>query len=155
MIGGSNHMTTIEAIKATREKAGESQQTFSNHLGVTVTTVSRWETGRVTPDPQMLVRLANLAEERGLYEIATALNTAVIQRLGMSALNTVMVVEARLWQAGESLRRLAADYDIRENGNYDACARAIQEALASIRKNNPFEGTTGVLIQETAPRETR
>lgn len=51
-----------EAIKGLREHFGESQQRFSDRLGVTVRTVARYELEKPPPD-EMLGKLANMADE--------------------------------------------------------------------------------------------
>jgi transcriptional regulator with XRE-family HTH domain len=62
-----------EAVKAIREKLGKSQQDFSSRMRVTVTTVSRWETNRVTPEPATLGVLFQMACDLRLSDAAAAL----------------------------------------------------------------------------------
>ena len=47
-----------QRLKQLRKEMGLSQKSLSEHLGVTQQAVGKWETGRCTPDPQMLTRLA-------------------------------------------------------------------------------------------------
>lgn len=49
-----------EQLKACRKAKGMSQATLSKLLGVTQQAVGKWETGRSNPDPEMLVRLAEV-----------------------------------------------------------------------------------------------
>ena len=47
-------------LKECRKAKGMSQATLSRLLGVTQQAVGKWETGRSNPDPEMLVRLAEV-----------------------------------------------------------------------------------------------
>lgn len=49
-------------LRECRKAKGMSQATLSRLLGVTQQAVGKWETGRSNPDPQMLVRLAEVLE---------------------------------------------------------------------------------------------
>lgn len=49
-------------LKESRKAKGMSQAELSILLGVTQQAVGKWETGRSTPDPQMLVRIAEALE---------------------------------------------------------------------------------------------
>lgn len=49
-------------LKESRKAKGMSQAELSALLGVTQQAVGKWETGRSTPDPQMLVRIAEVLE---------------------------------------------------------------------------------------------
>lgn len=49
-------------LKECRKAKGMSQVTLSRLVGVTQQAVGKWETGRSNPDPQMLVRLAEVLE---------------------------------------------------------------------------------------------
>lgn len=66
-------MTTADAVRQIREKTGESQQAFSNRLGVTVTTISRWEQNHVTPMPDKLAALSHMARQLDLIGAAGTL----------------------------------------------------------------------------------
>jgi transcriptional regulator with XRE-family HTH domain len=68
-------MNTGQATRQLREKIGDSQQAFSNRLGVTVTTISRWENNRVTPEPSYLAALSNLARTYGMTVEAETLES--------------------------------------------------------------------------------
>lgn len=47
-------MTFSETIKSIRKKRLLSQEAFAKELGVSFTTVNRWETGKSTPTYKML-----------------------------------------------------------------------------------------------------
>ena len=66
-------MSTAEAVKQIRSKLNLSQQKFSDQLGVTVGTISLWETNKVTPMPNKLAALASMARTLELGEAADAL----------------------------------------------------------------------------------
>jgi transcriptional regulator with XRE-family HTH domain len=82
-------MTTAEAVLQIRTKIGESQQAFSNRLGVTVTTISRWEQNHVTPMPDKLAALSHMARQLDLIEAAGTLEHeagVLFQTLGRGGL---------------------------------------------------------------------
>ncbi len=51
-------------LKSFRESLGLTQQQFAVRLGVSVTTISRLETGRHKASPLLAARLAELAQEK-------------------------------------------------------------------------------------------
>jgi len=51
-----------ERLKEARLSAGKSQRDVATVLGVSESTISRWETGRTTPRTPTAVRLARLLE---------------------------------------------------------------------------------------------
>ena len=51
-----------ERLKAARKAKRYSQAEVSKMLGVTQQAVGKWETGRSTPDPQTVARLAEILE---------------------------------------------------------------------------------------------
>ena len=59
--GGNNSMHKDE-IKAIREKLGLTQEAFAREVGVTVTTISRWESGRVAPHQLAVDKIKELAK---------------------------------------------------------------------------------------------
>jgi transcriptional regulator with XRE-family HTH domain len=67
-------MGAAQAIRQVRKRLGESQQKFSNRLGVALMTVSRWETGTTTPDPEKRLLVSQLAKGLELSEAAKALD---------------------------------------------------------------------------------
>ena len=52
--------TAAEDIKNLRESLGMTQEEFAREVGVSFSTVSRWETGRGEPSPLARQRLAKL-----------------------------------------------------------------------------------------------
>jgi transcriptional regulator with XRE-family HTH domain len=82
-------MTTAKAIQALREGMGLEQQEFANRLGVTVTTISRYENSRREPTRQVLKKLEEAAEKNGigyLYDYFAAKRRAgIISRIKNSA----------------------------------------------------------------------
>lgn len=55
-----------ETIKITRQKAFLSQDSFANELNVSVSTINRWETGKVKPNLTALKNLKEFCERHGL-----------------------------------------------------------------------------------------
>ena len=51
-----------ERLKTLRKEKGYSQKSLSQELGVSQQAVGKWETGRSSPDPSTLARLAELLE---------------------------------------------------------------------------------------------
>ena len=105
-------MSVGRAIKEIRQKLGESQQAFSNRLRVTVTSVSRWETDRFTPEPLLLAQLAAMAREHGLAEAADALTSeagVVFQIIGPKMLQ-------HAWRQFEMISSAIIEFRYRVNG---------------------------------------
>lgn len=59
-------MQLAEAIKVTRQKAFMSQEEFSHELNVSVSTINRWETGKVKPNLTALKNLKLFCEAHNL-----------------------------------------------------------------------------------------
>ena len=55
-------MFNAEEVKSIRDKLGYAQAELATKCGVTVTTVSRWETGKSSPDRRAQVILLQLAK---------------------------------------------------------------------------------------------
>jgi len=53
----------VEMIKALRAKLGLTQEQFAAKVGVTWSTVNRWENGRGKPSPLALKQVESLREE--------------------------------------------------------------------------------------------
>lgn len=47
-------------LKALRIGAGMTQQDLAQELGVTITSVSRWETGKAIPNPRYIKKMADM-----------------------------------------------------------------------------------------------
>lgn len=56
-----------QRLKQLRKEMGLSQKSLSEHLGMTQQAVGKWETGRSSPDPATLARLAELLETSADY----------------------------------------------------------------------------------------
>jgi len=56
------------SIRRVREKLGISQEQFAHEIAVTVSTVSRWETGHATPSNLAWRAIRALATEHGCLE---------------------------------------------------------------------------------------
>ena len=56
-----------DTIKMTRQKAFLSQEEFASELKVSVSTINRWETGKVRPN---LTAMKNLKQFCGKYELS-------------------------------------------------------------------------------------
>jgi len=59
-------MTFEETIKAIRKQRALSQEAFSRELGVSFSTVNRWENGKAKPNYDTLRRISNYCD---LYSI--------------------------------------------------------------------------------------
>lgn len=55
-----------ETIKITRQKAFLSQDAFANELNVSVSTINRWETGKVKPNLTAMKNLKDFCERHSL-----------------------------------------------------------------------------------------
>ena len=60
-------MQLPEAIKITRQKAFMSQEEFARELGVSVSTINRWETGKVKPNLTAMKSLKQFCENHCLH----------------------------------------------------------------------------------------
>lgn len=52
-------------VRATRDRLGMTQERFAARLGVTFTSVNRWENGRTKPSPLALRQVEDLLREMG------------------------------------------------------------------------------------------
>ena len=58
-----------ETIKRTRQKAFLSQEEFASELKVSVSTINRWETGKVKPNLSAMKSIKSFCNNHGLpYE---------------------------------------------------------------------------------------
>lgn len=58
-----------DILKKTRQKAFLTQEAFANEMKVSVSTINRWETGRVKPNLTAMKNLKQFCEQYGLsYE---------------------------------------------------------------------------------------
>ncbi len=78
-------MTLSEAVKALRSHLGESQQAFSNRLGLSMATIVKYEAGR-EPTGRALAALAHTAAEAGQHDLAYLFARALLKELGLERL---------------------------------------------------------------------
>ena len=65
-IPNSKKRELAELIKDLREKLDLTQEQFASEVGVTFSTVNRWENGRGTPSPLAMRRINELSNEMGI-----------------------------------------------------------------------------------------
>jgi len=68
-----------EAIKELRVTLNETQQRFSDHIGVVVRTVARWELEKPPSQPAVLFRLAEVAKTAGREDLARIFDRATLE----------------------------------------------------------------------------
>lgn len=68
-------------VRELRLAMGHTQQSFANFLGLSIATVVRYEISRA-PKGRALAKLAKVAEEAGLHDIARRLHEALAEQLG-------------------------------------------------------------------------
>ncbi len=62
-------MQLSESLRITRQKAFMSQEEFAKALGVSVSTINRWETGKSKPNLSAMKSIKSFCEEHNLpYE---------------------------------------------------------------------------------------
>lgn len=65
-----NDMNLGEAIRITRQKAFYTQEDFSKHLNVALSTVNRWELNKAKPNVKAMKEIKAFCEENNLnYEM--------------------------------------------------------------------------------------
>jgi transcriptional regulator with XRE-family HTH domain len=69
------------AVKELREALGQTQQQFAQTLSTAITTIARYETGRA-PKGWFLARLAEVAGQNNLTDLATFFRGALVKELG-------------------------------------------------------------------------
>ena len=60
---GDSEESSAARVRAFRQQLGVSQAKLAAQLGVTVTTVSNWETGRTRPLKEHYIKMGNIAPE--------------------------------------------------------------------------------------------
>ena len=70
-----------ERLKALRKERGYSQKSLSQQLGVSQQAVGKWETGRSSPDPTTLAKLAEILDTSADYLLGIGTSPAAAQRL--------------------------------------------------------------------------
>ncbi len=145
-------MNTGEAVRAVRDKLGESQQTFSNRVGATLMTVSRWERNVLTPKPATLAVLAHLARELNLNDAAAVLDREcglLFQAIGPRMLQTAWEyfyrIKSNIAEFGFEARAQGLGKDIPKDlwDKLDAAITAATEGehtIEQLRAMNPHVG---------------
>jgi len=78
-----NPMRLSEGVQELRRHLGESQQAFSNRLGLSISAVVKYEGGR-EPTGKALARLAKVAKEVGHPDLANLFARKLMEQLGLS-----------------------------------------------------------------------
>jgi len=68
-------------VKSLREALQQTQQQFAQTLGTAITTIARYETGRA-PRGRSLAKLAGVADQNNLPQLAEVFRNALTQELG-------------------------------------------------------------------------
>jgi repressor LexA len=93
-------MSFSELLKQCRKKQGISQAELASKLGVTQQAVGKWESGKSSPDPSTVARIAEL------------LNTTADYLLGLYRPVRLSEVEAEQKEILKIVRRLADEGQI-------------------------------------------
>jgi transcriptional regulator with XRE-family HTH domain len=75
-------MEPSEAVRELRTHLGESQQAFSNRLGLSIATIVKYEAGR-EPTGRALLQLAHAAREAGRHDLASIFMRTLVRSLGL------------------------------------------------------------------------
>jgi transcriptional regulator with XRE-family HTH domain len=78
-------MRLSEGVRELRRHLGESQQAFSNRLGLSISAVVKYEGGR-EPTGRALAQLAHTAAEAGRHDLAYLFTQALVRELGLERL---------------------------------------------------------------------
>ena len=73
-------MSFSELLKQCRKKQGMSQADLASHLGVTQQAVGKWESGKSSPDPATVARIAALLGTTADYLLGLADETGASLR---------------------------------------------------------------------------
>ena len=57
------NQSTVALVRGIREKTGWTQEKLAQEVGVSFSTVNNWERGKRNPQPYLLKKLMELAEE--------------------------------------------------------------------------------------------
>ena len=113
-----------ERLKKLRKSAGFSQTALAGQLGVSQQAVGKWETGRATPDPNTIARIARLLGVSA---------DAILGTAGSLAAEALVPVVGRV-RAGYGARAFEEDY-----GSEPANVRNPEEYLYLIVKGDSME----------------
>ena len=152
-----------ERLRQARKAKRYSQSEISKMLGVTQQAVGKWETGRSTPDPQTVARLAEILDTTadallGLQQVPT--EAPAVGRNAFSRYTESLVPVVGTVRAGYGALAFEEDYGqeyarVKDPSNYfylvvrgDSMEPRIQDGdLALVHKQDTLEnGDLGVLI---------
>ena len=156
-------MSFSELLKQCRKKQSVNQAELASRLGVTQQAVGKWETGRSTPDPQTVARLAEILETPA--DVLLGLrqepgSTAAVGRNAFSRYTQCEIPVIGTVRAGYGALAFEEDYGqeyarVKDPSNYfylvvrgDSMEPRIQDGdLALVHKQDTLEnGDLGVLI---------
>lgn len=156
-------MAFSELLKECRKKKGMSQAELASKLGVTQQAVGKWESGKSSPDPSTVARIAELLSTTadyllGLYRPVAAAATPEERFFGGYAESLIPVIGTV--KAGYGALAFEEDYGqeyarVRDPANYfylvvrgDSMEPRIQDGdLALVHRQDTLEnGDLGVLI---------
>ena len=152
-----------ERLKAARKAKRYSQAEVSKMLGVTQQAVGKWETGRSTPDPQTVARLAEILETPAdvlLGLLQEPGSTAAVGRNAFSRYTESQIPVVGTVRAGYGALAFEEDYGqeyarVKDPANYfylvvrgDSMEPRMQDGdLALVHRQDTLEnGDLGVLI---------
>jgi transcriptional regulator with XRE-family HTH domain len=96
-------MALSDAVRELRKHLGESQQAFSNRLGLSMATIVKYEAGR-EPTGKALAQLAHAAAEAGRHDLAYRFARALIDELGIERLRL------GIWSAKPAYEVVVSDF---------------------------------------------
>ena len=119
-----------EAIKALRAEFGESQQRFSDRIGVVVRTVARYEVQK-PPTGEMLGKLAALADEVGRPDLRVVFTDAFWRELNEEIESKLQIQIPRMRSHYKALLWLIVNGGSRSQSRMDVFLR---EEIARVAK---------------------
>jgi transcriptional regulator with XRE-family HTH domain len=124
-----------EAIKALRAEFGESQQRFSDRIGVVVRTVARYEVQK-PPTGEMLSKLAALADEVGRPDLRVVFTDAFWRELNEEIESKLQIQIPRMRSHYKALLWLIVNGGSRSQSRMDIF---LKEEIARVAKERKRE----------------
>ena len=121
-------MDTAEAVKCLRSHFGESQQSFSNRLKMSIASITHYETGARAPDAISLRKLYLLAVGAFCHDIAGVFGQAIASELDEPDFYDVNIESQAEFHAIRALQL------IRKDDRFKAQRKIIAKALAPVEK---------------------
>lgn len=156
-------MAFATILKEMRKKSGLSQTELAGRLGVTQQAVGKWESGRSSPDPATVVRIAEILNTTtdyllGLHQPSPELDSATERFFGSYRESLIPVIGTV--KAGYGALAFEEDYGteyarVKDPNNYfylvvrgDSMEPRIQDGdLALVHRQNTLEsGDLGVIV---------